>query len=62
MNTSPPSQSSSSGYVEKILRARVYDAEAYRFAFTVMILFLASGLVAALALGRSLRRLRQATT
>ena len=47
---------------EMLEGAPVYDAEAYRFAFTVMILFLASGLVAALALGRSLRRLRQATT
>ena len=40
--------------------ARVYDASAYQSAFTVLIVFLGCGLVAALALGRSLRRLRPA--
>ena len=40
--------------------APVYQAADFRFAFTSLILFLASGLVATLALTPSLRRIRQA--
>lgn len=41
--------------------APVYQAADFRFAFTALILFLVSGLAAALALSASLRRFRQAT-